>query len=676
MDATAAGGHAPAGPRFSPPPGGLVPTDEQRAIQSAPQPTVLVQAHAGAAKTTTLALRLAEAWQQGIDPRDCLVLTYTDAACVALRNALRTIGVPVPVAKLFQVATFEAFAGGVLLRMEGAPVPRLHTPEQLRPRVWEAVERMLAQQEDSRWYDALQVPSAGDAAFVADFLEHALWLKGTMQLDRDPPEGLLAPRHAEQYGMEYTALCTFAAYERRIRRGGHPDHPAFRGPGDATYDLARQLMREEEGDADPVPAAWPGRLRVLMVDEMHDMNEAMFRILRRLLRSQRCEFCGVGDVHQVIHAAAGADPAFLGERIADETGRYIATYRLGTSFRFHERLARGAARFTRQKIVSSSAHDTALAVLSHADEDACVAQVMTALRGFGRGAKALGAQAVLLRHEDQSILLENALVDAGLPYRTTGFDSYLLRPEVLLVRGLLTIATRDFDSLRDRDTLARMVESFVFFCGTRLDEDPEQDDQSQPALLATAIRHFHDNSENLPRFLENHVLRTAEPAVARRLRAAIAVVEGVAPGAGPELFDRFLAALDMPWFVAQALVRPERRAAALRNIDGLRHLAARAGSASAFFHQLNATEQRRAAPGREAPLTLAAAAAVKGLEFDHVLLPFLAQGVFPDADARTSDEENLFYVAITRARKALTLLVDARRPSDYVARMGLSLPAA
>ena len=228
MDTTAAGGHAPAGPRFSPPPGSLVPTDEQRAIQCAPQPTVLVQAHAGAAKTTTLALRLAEAWQQGIDPRDCLVLTYTDAACVALRNALRTIGVPAPVARLFQVSTFEAFAADVLLRMEGAPVPRLHTPEQLRPRVWEAVERMLAQQEDSRWYDALRVPSAGDAAFVADFLEHALWLKGTMQLDRDPPEGLLAPQHAEQYGMEYTALCTFTAYERRIRRGGHPDHPAFR----------------------------------------------------------------------------------------------------------------------------------------------------------------------------------------------------------------------------------------------------------------------------------------------------------------------------------------------------------------------------------------------------------------------------------------------------------------
>ncbi|XAH21678.1 ATP-dependent helicase [Xylophilus sp. GW821-FHT01B05] len=652
-------------PLFVPPPGTLVPTDEQQAIQTALQPTVLVEAHAGAAKTTTLALRLAEAWRRGAAPASCLVLTATDAACVAMQQALRRIEVPQPVAQSFRIATFENFAASVLRGIEGAAVPLLRQAEQLKPYVWEGIDWMQDRQED-RWRDALLFPSLGDTGFVAEFLERMLWLKGTLRLEREGLEGALAPHHAEQLGQDYTLLRVLHAYER-VRRGAHPDHPAFRGPGDASYDLARHLRAEEEGLADAYPAAWPQRLRLLLVDEMHDMNEAMYAILRRLLQPEAVSFCGVGDVHQVIHSAMGADPAFLRGRIPEDTGRRVAAYRLSSSFRFDDNLARRAGRFTGQKISSAGTHATTLEVRAYQDEEDCVAQVVDAIQAFRKGRRNLAGMAILLRHEHQSILLENALVDAGLPYRISGFESYLQRPEVLLVRGLLTIATRDFDSLRNPETLGRMVEAFVFFCGTRFDEDPAQADQSQAALLATAIRHFRDNSENLSAFLDNHVLRTADAGAARRLRAAIAVAQGEG---GPELFDRFLAALDMPWFVSQVLVQPQRRVAALRNIEGLRHLAARFDSAPAFFHRLNETEMRLATLRKNTPLTVASAADVKGLEFDHVLLPFLQQGEFPDAEGRPADEENLFYVAITRARLALGLFASAAQPSEFVQRMG------
>ena len=47
----------------------------------------------------------------------------------------------------------------------------------------------------------------------------------------------------------------------------------------------------------------------------------------------------------------------------------------------------------------------------------------------------------------------------------------------------------------------------------------------------------------------------------------------------------------------------------------------------------------------------------KGLEFDHVILPFLNQGMFPlDFDGINVEEEcRLFYVALTRAKKTLLL---------------------
>ena len=51
-------------------PAGITPTDEQRNIQGSRHRTSLVIANAGAAKTTTLALRIGEAISRGMAPED------------------------------------------------------------------------------------------------------------------------------------------------------------------------------------------------------------------------------------------------------------------------------------------------------------------------------------------------------------------------------------------------------------------------------------------------------------------------------------------------------------------------------------------------------------------------------------------------------------------------------
>ena len=65
-----------------------------------------------------------------------------------------------------------------------------------------------------------------------------------------------------------------------------------------------------------------------------------------------------------------------------------------------------------------------------------------------------------------------------------------------------------------------------------------------------------------------------------------------------------------------------------------------------------------------------------GLEFEHVLVPYLRQDTFPDRDTPLDEERNLFYVAITRARERLMLLVHAEAPSRFVAASGWKLPPA
>jgi DNA helicase-2/ATP-dependent DNA helicase PcrA len=86
-------------------------------------------------------------------------------------------------------------------------------------------------------------------------------------------------------------------------------------------------------------------------------------------------------------------------------------------------------------------------------------------------------------------------------------------------------------------------------------------------------------------------------------------------------------------------------------------------------------------PEWKLPLHLMTALRAKGKEFDAVIILDVNQGIWPSKLATTEEqleqERRIFYVAFTRARKRLTLLVCdsilgcAAVPSPYLAEMGL-----
>ena len=100
----------------------------------------IIEANAGAAKTTTLALRMAQA-DHGHTFERCLALTYTDTAArpsVAVMPASGKIGVPAPEGRGFMVAgrkttdrQLDAGTGG----RSSTCVPSLGVPapERIRP---------------------------------------------------------------------------------------------------------------------------------------------------------------------------------------------------------------------------------------------------------------------------------------------------------------------------------------------------------------------------------------------------------------------------------------------------------------------------------------------------------------------------------------------------------------
>ena len=173
-------------------------------------------------------------------------------------------------------------------------------------------ERVL-RNADERHPDEFTFDAQHEAS-VEGLLQAFSHLKGTMALRFEAHDRALTPALAAELGHDYAAIKIFQAFEH-IRRGGHPDHPVFRAEHDATYDLARLLTDEDAwigvGPQGEHPLAMG--LHLVLVDEMHDTNRAMFTVLRELMARNRAGFVGVGDRDQVIHAISGADARFMGE---------------------------------------------------------------------------------------------------------------------------------------------------------------------------------------------------------------------------------------------------------------------------------------------------------------------------------------------------------------------------
>ena len=300
---------------------------------------------------------MAESWRRGTSPELFLALTYTQPACDALKAALVKVGVPYNVVSRIRVQTFEEFCAQVLDEIVGGSVPIYDQDEQLRPFVWEAVKR-VEENEGERWRSELIMPALGDSGMVEEFLKLSTRLKGTMRDTLERDDSSVSPDYAAAIGVEFTQLRIFLAYER-IRRRENADRPQFRGPLDATYDLARLLY---EGELVQGLRTWPFSTTVLVVDEMHDLNQAMFRVLQELLNTTSSFFCGVGDFDQVLHEAAGADASFMGNVVESYTRRKVRRYPLTHSYRFGRALATKAGRIADKPYSSMAAHDTKLSL--------------------------------------------------------------------------------------------------------------------------------------------------------------------------------------------------------------------------------------------------------------------------------------------------------------------------
>ncbi|HEU5105237.1 MAG TPA: ATP-dependent helicase [Solirubrobacterales bacterium] len=410
-------------------------------------------------------------------------------------------------------------------------------------------------------------------------------------------------------------------------------------------------------------APWRGGIKALLVDEFHDVSEAQFAMIRLLVP------CGAGltavaDDDQIVYAFRGADPEFT-----VDFERYFpdaAAVTLRRNYRSHGGIVDSALRLIahneRRRVKELEAADGAGPdpIYEHYDSEEEEAEAIAAwAQSHISSGVAPGQLGVLVRMRGLRVRqdLEITLATRGIPYTTLGERALWARSEVRDALAWLTLTVNPANSA----AFSRAVES-------------------RPGLGPATARALTEAAKSRGLGYEQICLVPWEAEIGEsRGKAAIAFGESMEQireiaRSGRREFKMLVGDIIVLSGIPEQLRRRGRAGAG--QLGSVRELfrAARAyqqqcliegrrPALAEFLQELTlySTDTRRTGSS----LALGTVHAVKGLEFAHVWVAGLDEGVMPSnralQEGRTEEERRLAYVALTRARESLVMSSCARR---------------
>jgi ATP-dependent DNA helicase UvrD/PcrA len=411
------------------------------------------------------------------------------------------------------------------------------------------------------------------------------------------------------------------------------------------------------------------KYRYVMVDEYQDTNHAQFQLVQALTREHR-NLCVVGDDDQSIYGWRGAEIANLLDM--EKHFPEVKVIKLEQNYRSTNTILNAANALIRhnqrrrgKQLWSQKGAGPKIALATFSD-DAAEARSIVEQIEYARLAARVpwSEQAILFRTNIQSRPLETALRQAGVPYHLIGGQSFFDRREVrdfLAYLKTLLNPNDDVSLLRIANVPARGLSDATM---ERLLAASQERKCSvfaamkNPAVLAS----FQSNARtSIERFVE----------LIETVRRPLAPVP--APGAQGSFqlaawADRFLDHIGYFNELRRLEKTPEAAEARLRSLKELMasmetapNLADPPGERlQTFLEDITLDTEREEeddAPGNA--VTLITMHSCKGLEFPHVYIVGLEEGLLPHSRSKqegTLDEERrLFYVALTRAMHTLRL---------------------
>jgi len=611
--------------------------DAQRAAVTAPDGPALVLAGAGSGKTRVIVERLA--WlveERGIDPRNLLALTFTNRAAGEMRQRLAER------LELERVSawmgTFHSF-GLFILRRE---IDRLGRSKSFT----------ICDDADQLSLMKRLVKALPDAQQSVTPREALRWI-GDLKQRCETPD---AEPESER---ERTYATLWKQYHATLAQSEALDF-------DDMLVLLVELLREHVD----IRERYQNRYKYVLIDEYQDTNRAQYLIARQLTAGHRNLFV-VGDEDQSIYSWRGADINNILDFAADFGG--AETYRLEQNFRSTQPVLDAA-----NAVVANNLNRLGKTLWTnfkkgervgfyHAEDAEAEARWIV----DDMSTKQLSPRetAVLYRTNGQARLFEEALRAKGQAYRVVGGIKFYSRKEIKDVIAYLRLLVNPSDD----ESLRRVLNVPARGIGGATAKQIEDYAAARRVPIFQVLRDIELDetlSARARKSATEFVQLVDDLAIEAKTEPVAEVVEHLIDRSGyREFVERsdekdFRTRLEnLDEFISACADRDRRAKRPL--IEFLQELAL-----------LSDVDEYEA----EAPtVTLMTCHSAKGLEFDHVYLAGLEEGLLPfvhgdDEERDVEEERRLCYVAMTRARKTLTLsaaetrTVYGRRESRRVSR--------
>lgn len=607
---------------------------------------VLVIAGPGSGKTRVLTYRIAHLIESGIPPWQILTLTFTNKAAKEMKE--RIVGVAGNNANQIWAGTFHS----IFARILRSEAPKIGYPSDFSIYDSQDAKSAIAEIVKKRGLDGKVYNSSAVYSRIS-------LAKNNLVSPEDYAKDNDRIMDDKKQKMPWIHKI-YELYVKKCKRSGAMDFD----------DLLYQMYQLLDKNPDNVLQKYRERFKYLLVDEFQDTNQLQYAIIRKLVSYPNSpkNICVVGDDAQSIYAFRGATI----QNILDFEQEFpdITVYKLEQNYRStnyivqaaNDIIARNSKQIKKTIFTDKGEGDPIRVIRAMTDTEEAKQVADLIVEQKNRHHLTNDDFAILYRTNAQSRVFEEALKARRIPYKIYGGTSFYDRKEVKDVLGYLRVITNP----NDEEALKRVVNYPKRAIGNTSISKLTTIAEQENLALWTILKNVHHaglasrTTSAIQKFVSMIELFQArvEGSTAYELAKYVVKMTGILTDIRKEktieaqnrvenvteLLDGIKAFVeDDEVDEFQTNVEDKSLASYLQNVVLLTDL------------DKDAEEVKR--------VKLMSVHSSKGLEYPSIFIVGLEENLFPsmmalkskNAKAAIDEERRLFYVAVTRAEKILTL---------------------
>lgn len=617
---------------------------QQQAVEKTDGP-VMVIAGAGSGKTRVLTYKVAHLLNKGVDPFNILALTFTNKAAREMRDRILNL-VGGTDARNVWMGTFHSIFARVL-RVEGH---LLGYPSNFTIYDTDDSKSLLKSIIKEEQLDPKQ--------YAANYIHHRISAAKSNLISAAEYNQNDEAMEADRAGGRPMTGKIFTIYNQRLKASSAMDFD------DLLFNM-NVLLR----DFPEVLYKYQQKFKYILVDEYQDTNFAQYLIVRNLAAKYE-NICVVGDDAQSIYAFRGANIQNILNFQRDYPDAEV--FKLEQNYRSTDIIVQAANSIIKQnkdqifkeiwtenergdkiRLIRASTDNEEGSLIAHSIfETKMTFQLPNS--DF----------AILYRTNAQSRALEESLRKLNIPYRIYGGMSFYKRKEVkdLLAYFRLTVNPNDQEALLRvinypaRGIGATTVDKIIVAAGTAgcsAWEIISSLDQNPLGMNAGTVRKIQEFVMMIRSFtVQLHTMNAFD--LGKQIARDSLILKELYEDKSPEGVSRFENVEELLNAIKDFCENPPQQEGEEAAAPGVRTL-------NQFMEDValltdNDTDDKEDAD----KVSLMTVHSAKGLEFPYVYVTGLEENLFPGSQSlndrsELEEERRLFYVAITRAMKRLTL---------------------